>query len=329
MYAVLAGFIGLLVGAGELIARYRDAPFRAVETLPGFGYILINALVAALAFRMIHSLDALHLATSANRAMWEVLAGGFGAMAFFRSSLFTVRIGDKDVPVGPSLFLQVILAATDRACDRLRAKPRAGAVREIMQGVDFQRAAAALPAVCFNLMQNVSKQEQQDFATTTAELRNSDMDDTSRTYVLGLALMNVVGEGVLRSAVQSLGGQIRGPVRATTDVIGRLGRVNFARDGATFAQAVATLSGEAGTAARNDAVRIYDDVARVSLADQDKTLLLATGLISRFGPGIVSAALDFVATVPPAAAAPLVPPVAEAEQDNVLPLVTTPATAPP
>ncbi|MEO8713470.1 MAG: hypothetical protein ABI369_00500 [Acetobacteraceae bacterium] len=159
--------------------------------MPSFGYIL---MVAALAFALIDTLDALHLSKGEHYLLWEVLAGGFGAMAFFRSSLFTVRIADKDVGVGPSLFLQVILTATDRACDRIRATPRSAAVRSIMEGIDFQRAAAALPAVCFNLMQNVAKQEQQDFVTTTAELRNSDMDDMSRTYVLGLALMNVVGE---------------------------------------------------------------------------------------------------------------------------------------
>lgn len=44
-------------------------------------------------------------------------------MAFFRSSLFTIRVGDKDVPLGLGLILQVLLDVTDRAVDRGRADP--------------------------------------------------------------------------------------------------------------------------------------------------------------------------------------------------------------
>lgn len=43
---------------------------------------------------------------------------GVSAMAFFRSSLFVVRAGDRDVGVGPSGFLQIFLTAADRAVDR-------------------------------------------------------------------------------------------------------------------------------------------------------------------------------------------------------------------
>jgi hypothetical protein len=39
-------------------------------------------------------------------------------MAFFRTSLFVVRAGDRDVGVGPSGFLRIFLAAADRSVDR-------------------------------------------------------------------------------------------------------------------------------------------------------------------------------------------------------------------
>ena len=86
----------------------------------------------------------------------QVLLAGFGTMAFFRTSLFTLRVGEADVAIGPAAVLQVILDAADRACDRFRAGPRSSDVIRIMRGVTFERARIALPLHCFALMQNVS-----------------------------------------------------------------------------------------------------------------------------------------------------------------------------
>jgi len=56
---------------------------------------------------------------------------GVSAMAFFRTSLFVVRSGDRDVGVGPSGFLQIFLGAADRAVDRKRAAARAGSAASV------------------------------------------------------------------------------------------------------------------------------------------------------------------------------------------------------
>lgn len=298
MLVLCAAFIGLLVGTGELIARYRDAPFRALGNVAAIAYILLNAAASALAYefvRALHIVGAPGADDAVNSGLWEVLAGGFGAMAVFRSSLFTVRIGDTDVGVGPAIFLQVLMGATDRACDRSRAAPRSAAIKAIMTGVEFQKAAAALPAFCFGLMQNVSSQEVRDLSSTVAELRRSEMDDLSKTYSLGLALMNIVGERVLRQAVDTLGGQIKGPARASLEVIARIAMVDFGRDAETFAQACVTLSGEEGDALRSHVLGRVTTIASLNLGPQDKVLLLATELLNRFGQGVVSAALVFVA----------------------------------
>jgi hypothetical protein len=52
----------------------------------------------------------------------RVVLAGTGAMAFFRSSLFTIRVGDKGVPLGLGLILQVLLDVTD-LCSRRRKFP--------------------------------------------------------------------------------------------------------------------------------------------------------------------------------------------------------------
>src|SRR5829696_5101394 len=48
-----AFILGGFVGAGELMARYRDAPFGSLGRNPSFVYIGVNALAAAVAFFLI------------------------------------------------------------------------------------------------------------------------------------------------------------------------------------------------------------------------------------------------------------------------------------
>ena len=119
--------IGGIVGSTELAQRCRDRPAGPLHTLPGNIDIAVNIL------------------------------------SFGSSEFFTVRLRNTDLPLGPAAILQVILNASDRACDPRRAAQRpvvvAVAVAAIMQDVDFNRAREALPAHCLKLMQNVSQEE--------------------------------------------------------------------------------------------------------------------------------------------------------------------------
>ena len=68
---LVAALLGALVGGTELVSRYRDAPQSALLSRPAWLYVFLNASASAL-------------------ALWL-------AMALFRTSLFTVRAGDRDV----------------------------------------------------------------------------------------------------------------------------------------------------------------------------------------------------------------------------------------
>ena len=139
----------------------------------------------------------------------QVLMAGVSEMAFFRTSLFVVRAGDRDVGVGPSGFLQIFLAAADRALDRKRAAARSDGVAAAMNGVDFNKALPALPPYCLALMQNVSPEDQQVLSKALDALQQSGAEPTVKALLLGLELINVVGLDVLTTAVESLGDQIR------------------------------------------------------------------------------------------------------------------------
>lgn len=213
-YYLIAALIGLTVGISELISRYRDEPHSALWSAAAAIYIGINggASVAALYFIEVYRWSFGVTASPDGVSLVQVLAAGFGAMALFRSAFFTVRMGNDDVPVGPSTVLHVILNSVDRAVDRKRAVPRVDAVHSIMQGVSFVRAHTALPAFCFAIMQNVSAAEQQRIGIELVGLASADASDQVKSYVLGLTLLNVVGEKVLRTAVQALNDELRGQV---------------------------------------------------------------------------------------------------------------------
>lgn len=210
--------IGALVGIGELVARYRDAPQSALWTFPAFLYIAINAFGAVVA---IYVVQTFHYAESPNALqtrITHIFLAGFGAMAFFRSSVFITRVGEQDIPVGPAVFLQVVLRATDRAVDRIRARARAEFVAKRLDGISFERAYTPLPAFCLQLMQNVSPEEQNDVATALKAIQGTaELDNDTKVKNLALILLNVVGEEVLSVVIDKFGQQIEKTVRITVN----------------------------------------------------------------------------------------------------------------
>jgi hypothetical protein len=219
--------IGAAVGATEVIARYKDAPFLAIRTGPAALYVAVNALAALFAYVLIVNFDFKFGATE-QVGLVQALVASFGSMAFFRSSLFSMKVGETDVAVGPAIFFQVLLFATDRACDRERAEPRSTEVNRIMQGVSFDLARDALPSFCFELMQNIPASEQQQFRLVIDALASSTkMRDSIKVLNLGLMLMNAVGHQVLEAAVRALGEKIQGPAKLELEVFTTLQRADF------------------------------------------------------------------------------------------------------
>src|SRR5215207_9784397 len=158
-YYVVVGLLGAAVACGELVSRYRDAPVRALWTWSAALYVLLNVAASLAALAIIRAFGfkfGIEGVAADSDVRWtQTLIAGFGSLAFFRSSLFVVRVGDQDVGIGPSTFLQNALGAADRGVDRRRANDRSSVVGEAMAGVSFEKAHQSLPAFALGLMQNV------------------------------------------------------------------------------------------------------------------------------------------------------------------------------
>ena len=222
----LASLIGGGVGAGELIARYRDAPFASLVRNSSPIYLAFNAGAAAAAFFLINTFgwtfETVAPDTPAASSAIQVLVAGFGAMALFRSSLFIARIGDQEnVGIGPSIVLQTVLDAADAGVDREAAMARAPAVEQIMQSVDADKAKHILPLFCRGLLQSSLPEGQYDVMERKInETLEKASTEKSKAYLLGLILMNYMGASVLEVAVRTLGRDIkRSPQLHLKDII--------------------------------------------------------------------------------------------------------------
>ena len=206
-YFIVTVFAGL-VGFAELTQRYRDDPIKLFSGAPTLVYVNINALsgVAALALAKDFEL----FKGDAHQKVYQIMLASFGAIAFFRSSLFTARIGKEDLDIGPSTLLKSLLATVDTTINRSQAVDRSQDIVDIMAGVDFEKAKAALPTLCFVLVENVPDDVQKAVGNAIGNLSNQkELQPTEKTKILGVYLLREVGPHVLQRAVNALGDGIK------------------------------------------------------------------------------------------------------------------------
>jgi hypothetical protein len=201
--------IGGLVGAVEILGRYRHAPFRAVLTWNGLLYIIINIAAAWAAYYMLVQFQIFDDATVA-KELTQVLTAGFGSLVFMRSSIFKVRVGDSDIGIGPAAILDTLLLVADRGVDRREAVARAQDVTELVAQVRDPRVVAKmLTKYSLALMQNVDAGTSQELSEAISKIMaDPDVPDAIKMDIVALRLGVVVGPDVLEAAVAALGDRL-------------------------------------------------------------------------------------------------------------------------
>lgn len=228
---LLVAIFGALIGLTELLSRYRDAPFKAIRSWQAFTYIAVNVAASLSALWLLRTFDlTFGFEGNPQQIRWvQVLVAGLGAMVIFRSSIFNIRVGDKDVSIGPSSILQVLLEVLDREVDRKRAQQRAEAVETIIGKVQFGEIKDPLPIIAFALMQNLPMEDQDDLLNKISRLSEASVPPHTKSIAMGLALMDFIGEEVLTAALElvkkgeeeadlnEIAGTIFGPLLSSTE----------------------------------------------------------------------------------------------------------------
>jgi hypothetical protein len=204
--AFIAAAIALLVAASEIASRYRDQPWKAVTSWPGLLYAMVNVF-AALATLFALTVYGNDFGIKNNPDAVLYLRGflaGAGSSVMFRSALFSVRIADQDVAIGPISFLQVLLRVLDSEVDRTRARDRTKRIAFMMANFKFDDIAIGLPAYCMVLMQNLDEKIQAEVGEEIRKLRETaNLPEEDRLRILGLYLANAIGLDTLEEVTRN------------------------------------------------------------------------------------------------------------------------------
>lgn len=291
---------GGLVAFSELVGRYRDEPLFVLKTPGGISYIVVNAGAALGALWIIRSSGWQFGAAGADLgirdSVAQVLVAGFGAMALFRSSLFNARVGSTDIAVGPAAVLQVMLFALDRSCDRRLGARRSAEVKEIMKDVSFTKAKDALTYYCLRLLQNVPEAEQSQVAQAIRLLVELEAPEPLKSRSLGLILMSLTGDDLLKVAVEDLRAVLSGVTDEELRLAGRLRHLSLdkLRDASKLCQAITPLADD--DQYNEWRADVEDELSHTQ--EGVKSALLAIRLQHQFGEAAVRLALSLLGVDP-------------------------------
>jgi hypothetical protein len=202
----LAAFVfGLLVGLSELLSRYRDEPLLAATTNSGLGYLVLNGIISLSAFAVMRKYSAQIFPGIQGDLFLTSIVSGFGAMAIFRSKLFTFRSTDgKDYPIGPSIVLDAVLKTLDSKIDRRRATERQIEVFDSIDGLKFKPVADYIEA-SLNAFQNLSQEDKAQIIAVIDQYRKlPDWPDTLKCLGLGFAFLTIAGDENFEQVIENV-----------------------------------------------------------------------------------------------------------------------------
>jgi hypothetical protein len=195
-YLLLAAFFGMLVGAAEIMSRYRDEPFLATFTGPGLAYLGLNALISAGAFALLKHYHLSFFSALKEDPLMTSIIAGFGAMAVMRSKLFSFKTeGGEEFAVGPDAVISTFLKSVDRKIDRNRSAKRQQIVlQHVKQIKDPHNKAPAFLTNSLGSYQNLNSEEMKNISTVISELQSQRLDPDVLMMAIGFGFLNLTGQ---------------------------------------------------------------------------------------------------------------------------------------
>jgi hypothetical protein len=205
--------IGAVVGAAELISRYRDNPGAASLSRPGLLFIVLNGLAAVLTLFLIRhfELAGVKRDDADPDLVKQALLAGTGAMVIIRSKLFTIRQpGGNDVSFGPAFAVDTFLSSINREVDRRRVPDRNKRVAERANELgkyQFKLAAPFLTsalAAFQDMDEDDAKRLRDEYIALEKDQNFAAYTDEVKFYLVGFDILTVFGEKAFDSMFDSL-----------------------------------------------------------------------------------------------------------------------------
>lgn len=191
----LGVLLGVLTGAAEVIARYRDEPFAATFSLPGLSYLTLNGLISAAAYGLMEVYKDKIFPAMTDDLMRSIISG-FGAMVIMRSKLFNFKTeGGEEYAIGPDAVLSTFLSSVDRKIDRYRSLRRQRIVFKKMSAITNPASAPDFLRTSLASYQNLGQAEKRELvAAIDALIGDAKLDPKLKLMAIGFGLLNVCGE---------------------------------------------------------------------------------------------------------------------------------------
>jgi hypothetical protein len=169
--------------------------------------------------------------------------------------------------------------------------------------VSFAAASDVLPRFCFNAMQNVSAADQQGLLDWVKVIKSdSETADDQKSLLLGLRLLNIVGDKVLESTIVGLGPRIRLSLKIGLATLTRLNQIKFETSARPLIAICYALAQGSIAVNRDELGEKIEEIGRQQFDEgvdnSVKVLLLASELLKAFGDDVVGRALAVIAPVP-------------------------------
>lgn len=205
-WLLLSIAFGLLVGAAELLGRYRDEPQLAAASIPGVAYMMLNGLISGLAYGLlVYYQDKIFVGLRNDPLLTSIIAG-FGSMFVMRSKLLSFKTeGGETFAFGPDAVLSTFLRSVDRRIDRNRSGPRQALVYESVK--TLKNPARALDFIQASLpsYQNLSDAEKGTLSDIIQKVKGeADLPPQLKLMAVSFGLLNVAGENNFNSLMKQL-----------------------------------------------------------------------------------------------------------------------------
>jgi len=206
-YNILFVFaFGSIFGLAELINRHSN--IKLIFTLfLGWLYIGINGIVSIIAFLLIKYFKGPIASTEIE--ITYIIVAGFGAMMILRSSIYSIKIKDKQVDIGLGQILQTFLNAIEKSFGTNSGELQMTEIEEIMRNVDFVKAKDSLTMLCVSYRDNFSQEDSESLNQSIESIANTSIPNKVKAMQLGKSISKFLSTKLLKKAVNILGNDIR------------------------------------------------------------------------------------------------------------------------
>lgn len=208
LFPALSAIFGVLVGAAEIVARYRDEPFAATFSKPGSYYLALNGVISLAAYFLLLAYKESIFPSLTTDPLMRSIVAGFGSMVVMRSKLFSFKTeGGEDYSVGPDAVISTFLTSIDRKIDRYRASERQKLVYEEIDRININELSKASEFLksCLASYQNLSDAEKKELSDVIELIeKQTTLDPKLRLMAIGFGFLNISGDTNFKELMKQL-----------------------------------------------------------------------------------------------------------------------------